>query len=59
MGSEALVQYVEHLPSEVDKNQGEGSHGHPAGTDGGTKPCGDLDGSDAERRLSGLIQACR
>lgn len=49
MGSEALVQYVEHLPTQVDEDQGEASHGHPAGTDAGTEPCQDLDEWDAER----------
>lgn len=49
MGSEALVQDVEHLSAKVDEDQGEGSHGHAAGTDGGTEPCQDLDESDAER----------
>lgn len=39
MGPEALIQYVEHLSTEVDENQRESSHGHPARMDGGTDPC--------------------
>lgn len=66
MGSEALVQYVEHLSAEADEDQGQSPHGHPAGTDGGD---GALPGpGPVQRRAqplcscfrpSGLIQPCR